>query len=115
MCILKEGKQAFGLMVANSVNTEAAFKYPITTIPLAIASTDSGLRQSDTAQLRIFPDGDSWYFRTVFCHFMVSTSTLSGIFTKSWTLLGIVMPMEVLKYNLKGFFATNGFRFPPFS
>ena len=57
MCILKEGKQAFGLMVANSVNTEAAFKYPITTIPLAIASTDGGLRQSDTAQLRIFPTG----------------------------------------------------------
>ena len=39
---------------SKSVNIEDAFKYPITTIPLAIATTDSCLQHSDKAQLRNF-------------------------------------------------------------
>ena len=41
-------------MVAKSVKMEDAFKYPIMTVPVAIATADSGLRQSDKAQLRNF-------------------------------------------------------------
>ena len=50
--ILKEDKQAFGLMVAKSVTMEEAFKYPITSVPLSIATTECTLRQSNKSQLR---------------------------------------------------------------
>ena len=50
--ILKEDRQAFGLMVSKSVNMEEAFNYPITTVPLAIATTECSLRQSDKAHFR---------------------------------------------------------------
>ena len=50
--ILKEDKQAFGLMVSKSVSMDEAFKYHITTVPLAIATTECTLRQSNKSQLR---------------------------------------------------------------
>ena len=44
------------------------------------------------------PRGDSWYFRTGVCHFMVSISSLSGIFDE--------------KIRFRGLFWENGFHFP---
>ena len=50
--ISNEDRQAFGLIVAKSVSLEEAFQYPITTIPLAVATSESTLRQSNKASLR---------------------------------------------------------------
>ncbi len=50
--ILKEDKQAFGLMVSKSVSMEEAFNFPITSVPLSIATTEYSLRQSDKSQFR---------------------------------------------------------------
>ena len=52
--LLKEDRQAFGLIIGKSVSLQEAFKYPITTVPLAVATTESTLRQSDKASLRNF-------------------------------------------------------------
>lgn len=52
--LLKEDRQAFGLIIAKSISSQEAFQYPITTVPLAVATTDSTLRQSDKASLRNF-------------------------------------------------------------
>ena len=50
--LLKEDRQAFGLVVAKSVSLQEAFKFPITSVPLAVATTEATLRQSDKASLR---------------------------------------------------------------
>ena len=50
--ILKEDKQAFGLMVAKSATMAESFEYPITSVPLSIATTECTLRQSNKSQLR---------------------------------------------------------------
>ena len=50
--ILKEDRIAFGLIISKSMNLETAFKYPITSLPLAIADPDSTLRSSSKSSLR---------------------------------------------------------------
>ena len=50
--VLKEDKQAFGLLVTTSVTMEESFSYPITSLPLPIAITSGGLIRSDQSQLR---------------------------------------------------------------
>ena len=45
--VTKEDRQAFGILVAKSVSLEEAFKFPITSSPLAAANPDSTLRQGD--------------------------------------------------------------------
>ncbi len=50
--ILKEDRQAFGLLIAKAVSIEEAFQFPITTLPLALATPEGQLRQSDKAVLR---------------------------------------------------------------
>ena len=50
--VMKEDRQAFGILVAKSVSLEEAFKFPITYVPLAAANPDSTLRQGDKASLR---------------------------------------------------------------
>ena len=45
--VMKEDRQAFGILVAKSVSLEEAFKFPITSVPLAAANPDSTLRQGD--------------------------------------------------------------------
>ena len=50
--LLKEDCQAFGLIVAKSVSLEEAFQYPITTVPLPAATSESTLRQTNKASLR---------------------------------------------------------------
>ncbi len=49
---MQEDGQAFGLIIAKSVTLEEGFQYPIRTVPLALATTDACLRQSDKASLR---------------------------------------------------------------
>ena len=42
--ILKEDRQAFGALVGKATSPREAHSYPLTTVPLAVASPDSGLR-----------------------------------------------------------------------
>ena len=39
--LLKEDRQAFGLLISKAETLEEAFKYPLTTVPLSIAETSS--------------------------------------------------------------------------
>ena len=50
--VLKEDKQAFGLLVGKSTSLTEAHSYPLTSVPLALASPDGDLRQSAEASLR---------------------------------------------------------------
>ena len=50
--ILKEDRQAFGLLVGKAASMVEAFSFPITTIPLSLATPDGALRQGDQAALR---------------------------------------------------------------
>ena len=49
MAIMKEDRQAFGLIISKAISLEDAFIYPITSVPLALATTENGLKQSDKA------------------------------------------------------------------
>ena len=50
--VLKEDKQAFGILVGKSISLEEAHSYPLTSVPLALASPDGFLRQGSKATLR---------------------------------------------------------------
>ena len=52
--ILKEDCQAFGTIIAKALTLDEAFQYPITSVPLSIATLDGDLRQSEKAFLRNF-------------------------------------------------------------
>ena len=52
--ILKEDRQAFGLLVGKVRTQVEALPYPLTSIPLALAFPDNTLRQSQKAPLRNF-------------------------------------------------------------
>ncbi|KAG1648069.1 hypothetical protein GQR58_030110 [Nymphon striatum] len=52
--ILKEDRQAFGALVGKATSPREAHSYPLTTVPLALASPDSDLRQGCKAALRNF-------------------------------------------------------------
>ena len=57
--MLKEDRQAFGLLISKAETLEEAFKYPLTAVPLSIAETSSTLRQDDKAGFRNFLINDS--------------------------------------------------------
>ena len=48
--VIKEDRQAFGLLLSKDVDLAEALKYSITSLPLSIATPDSKLR-SDTKHL----------------------------------------------------------------
>ena len=50
--LLKEDRQAFGLLISKVETLEEAFKYPLTTVPLSIADTSTSLRQGDKVAFR---------------------------------------------------------------
>ena len=50
--ILKEDRQAFGLLVGKITSLEEALSYPLTTVPLALATPERDLRQGSKAALR---------------------------------------------------------------
>ena len=52
--VLKEDRQAFGLLIAKSAKLEEAFQHPITSLPLSIATPKAELYQSDKAGFRNF-------------------------------------------------------------
>ena len=52
--IIKEDRQAFGMIIAKATSLGEAFQYPITSVPLSLATPDATLRQSDKAALRNF-------------------------------------------------------------
>ena len=50
--VLKEDRQAFGSMVGKDTSPEEALSFPLTCVPLALASPDGDLRQGSKASLR---------------------------------------------------------------
>ena len=52
LSVLKEDWQAFGFLVNKTEKLAEAFKYTITSVPLAVATPESTLYQSDMAGLR---------------------------------------------------------------
>ena len=52
--ILKEDRQVFGILVGKSTSPKEAHSYPLTTIPLALATPKGELRHSAKAPLRNF-------------------------------------------------------------
>ena len=44
--VMKEDRQAVGVMLGEEVNLEDAFRYPITSVPLNLAFSGSTLRQN---------------------------------------------------------------------
>jgi len=50
--ILKEEKQAFGALVGKATTAREAHSYPLTSVPLALSTEESGLRQGAKAMLR---------------------------------------------------------------
>ena len=50
--VLKEDRQAFGLLVGKVTTSEEAHSYPLTTGPLALATPERDLRQGSKAALR---------------------------------------------------------------
>ena len=45
--VLKEDRQAFGILISKTATLDEAFQYPLTTVPLSIAETNSSLRQGN--------------------------------------------------------------------
>ena len=54
MTLLKQDRQTFGTMLSNSVDLHTAFKYPLTAVPLSIATPEGELRQSPKYIFRNF-------------------------------------------------------------
>ena len=52
--MVKEDRQAFGLLVSKAGSLQEAFTHPITTVPLSIATADSPLHQSEKATFQRF-------------------------------------------------------------
>ena len=46
--VIKEDRQAFGILVGKVQTPSEALKYPLTTVPLALAEPDQALRQQST-------------------------------------------------------------------
>ena len=51
MNVLKEDRQAFGLLVGKVTTHQEVNSYPLTTVPLALATPDRDLRQGSKAAL----------------------------------------------------------------
>ena len=50
--VLKEDKQAFGILVGKAISNEEAFSHPLTSLPLSIATCEGNLYQGDKADFR---------------------------------------------------------------
>ena len=50
--VLKEDRQAFGLLVGKVKSPEEALEYPLTKLPFALADPDNTLRQGNKSTLR---------------------------------------------------------------
>ena len=57
--VLKEDKQAFGLLVGKTTSPYEDHSYPLTSIPLALTSPDGDLRQGSKAALRNYSISES--------------------------------------------------------
>ena len=57
--ILKEDRQAFGVLIGKVTNESESLRYPLTSVPLALATPDRDLRQGSKAVLRNFLMEDS--------------------------------------------------------
>lgn len=54
MAVLKEDCQPFGVIICKSISKKDAFAHPIISAPLATATPEAELRQSDKCSLRNF-------------------------------------------------------------
>ena len=55
--ILKEDRQAFGMLVGKTTTPEEAHSHPLTSVPLALATPERDLRQGFKAALSVRIDG----------------------------------------------------------
>ena len=58
--VLKEDRQAFGTMLSQSINLEEALRYPLTLVPLSIATPDEKLRPAKKHLLRNYIIADAY-------------------------------------------------------
>ena len=65
IAVIKEDRQAFGLLVSKAGSLTEAFAHPITSVPLSIANADSTLRQSEKASLQRFLVNESQCVKSV--------------------------------------------------
>ena len=94
--VLKEDKQAFGMLVGKTTSLEDALSYPLTTVPLALASPDGDLRQGTKASLRNHliedpdlvthdhPKGKHWIFDGMAVIRAMKPKSNWGTFTESF-------------------------------
>ena len=54
IAVLKQDWQAFGTLLSESVSLSQAFQYPLTTLPLSIATPEGRLRQAPKHPFAIF-------------------------------------------------------------
>ena len=50
--VMKEDRQAFGVMLGEEENLEETFRYPVTSVPLSLAFPDATLRQNPKYHFR---------------------------------------------------------------
>ena len=74
--VLKEEKQAFGLLVGKSTTAEEAHSFPLTSVPLALASPEGTLRQSNKSGFRnhLIEEGNAVEY---FCYHVIEDSHCS--------------------------------------
>ena len=53
LTLMKEDRQAFGLIISKAVSINEAFMYPITSVPLALATTDKASFRNSFKQIVI--------------------------------------------------------------
>ena len=63
--VLKEEKQAFGVLVGKAISNKEAFSYPLTSLPLSIATCEGKLYQGDKHDLRNVLMNDSFSKTTI--------------------------------------------------
>ena len=96
---LKEDRQAFGAMTGRKMSPEELLSYPLTSVPLALASPDGDLRQGSKASLRnhLIEDADA-----------LTTQPATGAF---WIVDGMAVVRSILCKETWGEYATAFFSF----
>ena len=96
---LMEDRQDFGAMTGKSKSPEELLSYPLTSVPLALASPDGDLRQGSKAPLRnhLIEDADA-----------LTSQPATGAF---WIVEGMAVVRSVLRKETWGEYATAFFSF----
>ena len=74
---MKEDRKAFGVMLGEEVNLDEAFRYPVTSVPLNLAFSDSAARQNPKCH---------------FCNYLIDISNAfeSTLPNESWWIIDTI-------------------------